>query len=106
MFGVAGVRAAIELAGDGEVLVLAKDSLRESSSEYAQGGIAVAMAGREDVALHLQDTIAAGDGLVNQRAAEVLVAEGPERVAELIESGAGKPCEIRKGVPMREWVRV
>ena len=36
--GVAGLRAAIELAPAGEVLVVAKESLRESSSEYAQGG--------------------------------------------------------------------
>ena len=41
--GVAGLRAAIELAAAGQVLVVAKDSLRESSSEYAQGGIAVAL---------------------------------------------------------------
>ena len=41
--GVAGLRAAIELAEAGTVLVVAKDSLRESSSEYAQGGIAVAL---------------------------------------------------------------
>jgi len=40
--GVAGMRAAIELAKAGRVLVVAKDSLRESSSEYAQGGIAAA----------------------------------------------------------------
>ncbi|HPT27998.1 MAG TPA: FAD-binding protein, partial [Bryobacteraceae bacterium] len=33
--GVAGMRAAIELARHGEVLVVAKDSLKESSSEYA-----------------------------------------------------------------------
>ena len=41
--GVAGLRAAIELAKSGDVLVVAKDSIRESSSEYAQGGIAVAL---------------------------------------------------------------
>ena len=41
--GVAGLRAAIELARFGEVLVIAKAGLRESSSEYAQGGIAVAL---------------------------------------------------------------
>src|SRR3954451_3029828 len=86
--GVAGLRAALELARHGTVLVVTKEAVAESNTHYAQGGIAVAMAGPEDVALHLQDTIGAGDGLVNQRAAEVLVAEGPERVAELIEWGA------------------
>jgi L-aspartate oxidase len=86
--GVAGLRAAIELAAHGEVLVVTKESLGESNTHYAQGGIAVAMEGQEDVSLHLEDTIAAGDGLVYQPAAQVLVSEGPERVEELIEWGA------------------
>ncbi len=86
--GVAGLRAALELASHGDVLVLTKESVRESNTHYAQGGIAVAMEGEEDVGLHLDDTIAAGDGLVNRVAAEVLVNEGPLRVAELIEWGA------------------
>jgi len=86
--GVAGLRAAIELANHGEVLVVTKESLRESNTHYAQGGIAVAMEGEQDVRLHLEDTVAAGDGLVFRPAAQVLVAEGPVRVAELIEWGA------------------
>ncbi len=45
--GVAGLRAAIELADAGRVLVVAKDSLMEPSSEYAQGGIAVALSDDE-----------------------------------------------------------
>jgi L-aspartate oxidase len=85
--GVAGLRAAVELADQGEVLVVTKESVVESNTHYAQGGIAVAMAGESDVSLHLDDTIAAGDGLVYRPAAEVLVAEGPLRVEELIEWG-------------------
>ncbi len=86
--GVAGLRAAIELASQGEVLVVTKESLGESNTHYAQGGIAVATEGREDVALHLEDTVGAGDGLVFRPAAELLVQEGPGRVAELIDWGA------------------
>ncbi len=86
--GVAGLRAAVTLASHGDVLVVTKESVRESNTHYAQGGIAVAMEGEADVALHLDDTIAAGDGLVYGPAAQVLVAEGPSRVAELIEGGA------------------
>jgi L-aspartate oxidase len=86
--GVAGLRAAVELARHGEVLVVTKEAVAESNTHYAQGGIAVALEGREDVALHLRDTMAAGDGLVYREAAEVLVAEGPQRVEELIEWGA------------------
>jgi L-aspartate oxidase len=86
--GVAGLRAAVELAAQGDVLVVTKESLGESNTHYAQGGIAVAMEGCEDVALHLEDTVNAGDGLVYRPAAEALVSEGPARVAELIEWGA------------------
>ncbi|MGA3263789.1 MAG: L-aspartate oxidase [Terracidiphilus sp.] len=86
--GVAGLRAAVELARHGEVLVVTKESLGESNTHYAQGGIAVAMEGDEDVALHLEDTVNAGDGIVYRPAAQALVAEGPVRVAELIEWGA------------------
>jgi L-aspartate oxidase len=86
--GVAGLRAAIELAAHGEVLVVTKESLSESNTHYAQGGIAVAMEGEKDVALHFEDTVNAGDGIVYRPAAEALVSEGPLRVAELIEWGA------------------
>lgn len=86
--GVAGLRAAVELARHGDVLVVTKESLGESNTHYAQGGIAVAMEGDRDIALHLEDTVNAGDGLVYRPAAEALVSEGPLRVAELIEWGA------------------
>ena len=59
--GVAGLRATAELARSGSVLVIAKDSLQESSSEYAQGGIAVALSDDDELELHEQDTIIAGD---------------------------------------------
>ncbi len=86
--GVAGLRAAIGLAETGaRVLVVTKEALAESNTHYAQGGIAVAISGEEDVALHLDDTVNAGDGLVNREAARVLVEEGPRRVDELLRWG-------------------
>src|SRR5277367_5666085 len=85
--GIAGLRAAISLAESGRVLVLTKESLGESNTSYAQGGIAVAMGGEEDVALHLEDTVRAGDGLVDRAAAAILVEEGPKRVEELLSWG-------------------
>ena len=100
--GVAGLRAAVELARHGEVLVVTKESLSESNTHYAQGGIAVAMEGDEDVALHLEDTINAGDGIVYRPAAEALVAEGPVRVAELIEWGAHFDYRSRQLLRTRE----
>jgi L-aspartate oxidase len=86
--GVAGLRAAIELAAAGTVLVVAKDSLNESSSEYAQGGIAVAMGDDDEVSLHEQDTLYAGDGLCDRRAVRTLVEEGPAAIQQLIDWGA------------------
>jgi L-aspartate oxidase len=100
--GVAGLRAAVELAQHGDVLVVTKESLSESNTHYAQGGIAVAMEGDEDVALHLEDTIKAGDGIVYRPAAEALVAEGPVRVAELIEWGAQFDTEAGELLRTRE----
>jgi L-aspartate oxidase len=85
--GVAGLRAAIALAEAGRVLVIAKEALTESNTQYAQGGVAVALSDEDEVGLHLQDTIAGGDGLVNEEAARVLVEEGPHRIQELIDWG-------------------
>src|ERR1700729_4278720 len=85
--GIAGLSAAIRLANGGRGLVVTKEELGESNTAYAQGGIAVAMGGDEDVALHLEDTMAAGDGLVNRAAAAVLVEQGPKRVEELLAWG-------------------
>ncbi|MGA3024530.1 MAG: L-aspartate oxidase [Bryobacteraceae bacterium] len=86
--GVAGLRAAIELAEAGPVLVVAKDSLQESSSEYAQGGIAAALSDDDEVLLHEQDTMVAGDGLCDPAAVRVLVEEAPPAIQQLIEWGA------------------
>ncbi len=83
--GIAGLRAAITLAEAGPVLVVTKEALGESNTQYAQGGIAVAISGAEDVELHMEDTLVAGDGLVDPIAARVLVEEGPARVKELLE---------------------
>ena len=86
--GVAGLRAAIELAGHGSVIVLTKGNPTESSTEYAQGGIAVAMSSDDKVGLHYEDTIKAGDGLCREDAVKTLVEEGPEYIRELISWGA------------------
>jgi L-aspartate oxidase len=109
--GVAGLRAAIELAADGaRVLVVTKEALDESNTHYAQGGIAVAMSGEEDVALHLDDTVNAGDGLVHREAARILVEEGPLRVEELMRWGAdfdrenGKLMLTREGAHSRNRI--
>jgi L-aspartate oxidase len=85
--GIAGLRASVELASAGRVLCLAKREVTESNTQYAQGGIAAALSDDDEVSLHLDDTLKAGDGLCNESAARVLVEEGPARIEELIEWG-------------------
>ncbi len=108
--GVAGLRAAIELAEAGRVLVVAKDRLSESSSEYAQGGIAAALNDDDEVSLHEQDTLAAGDGLCEPGAVRTLVEEAPGAIEELIAWGAefdregGRLVFAREGAHSRSRV--
>src|SRR5216683_791087 len=85
--GVAGLRAAVELAPAGRVLVLVKREVADSSTQLAQGGIAAALSDEDEISLHLQDTLQAGDGLCNPEAARVLVEDAPERIDELIQWG-------------------
>src|SRR5271169_6459418 len=85
--GIAGLRASVELAAAGRVLCVAKCEVTESNTQYAQGGIAAALSDDDEVRLHLEDTLKAGDGLCNEEAARVLVEEGPPRIEELIEWG-------------------
>jgi L-aspartate oxidase len=85
--GVAGLRAAIELSDKGSVLVLAKSDLSDSATSWAQGGIAVALSDEDEISLHEQDTINAGDGLCRPDAVALLVEEGPKYITQLIEWG-------------------
>jgi L-aspartate oxidase len=85
--GVAGLRAALELAGAGRVLVLAKREAINSSAQSTQGGTPDALSDEDAVLLHLQDTLVAGDGLCRPEAVKILVEEGTERIEELISWG-------------------
>ncbi len=75
--GIAGLRAAIELASAGRVLVLAKNGLQP-------GATAALLSDEEEVILHLQDTLIAGDGLCVPEAVKILEQEAVERIEELI----------------------
>ncbi|HEV2913640.1 MAG TPA: L-aspartate oxidase [Pyrinomonadaceae bacterium] len=86
--GIAGLRAAVEVARAGaRVTVLTKDRTDESNTEYAQGGIAVALSEDDEVALHEEDTIRAGAGLCDEEAVAAMVEDGPALIRELIEWG-------------------
>jgi L-aspartate oxidase len=86
--GIAGLRAALEIAATGaRVVVLTKERASESNTEYAQGGVAVALSEDDETALHEDDTQAAGAGLCDERAVRVLVEDGRRYMRELIEWG-------------------
>jgi L-aspartate oxidase len=87
--GVAGLSAAVRLAGSTPSLgVLTKGVLSQSATRWAQGGVAAVLGGDEDSTdLHLADTLAAGAGLCDEEAVRILVDEGPGRVHELITLG-------------------
>lgn len=85
--GVAGLRAAIEAARHGDVIVAAKDALDVSSTAWAQGGIAAALSAEDSSEDHVADTLDAGAGLCEFEAVRTLVAEGPDRIRELVDWG-------------------
>ncbi|HLL70177.1 MAG TPA: L-aspartate oxidase [Pyrinomonadaceae bacterium] len=86
--GIAGLRAALEIASTGaRVCVLTKDRASESNTEYAQGGVAVALSEDDEASLHEDDTLAAGAGLCDERAVRVLVEDGRRYMRELIAWG-------------------
>jgi L-aspartate oxidase len=92
--GVAGLSAAVRLAGPGgpspslSLGVLTKGALAQAATRWAQGGVAAVLGGDEDSTdLHLADTLAAGAGLCDEEAVRILVDEGPGRVHELIALG-------------------
>jgi L-aspartate oxidase len=86
--GIAGLRAAIDLAESGRVTIFTKAQITESNSMYAQGGIAAAIGHNDDVEQHYADTMAAGAGLCDDQAVHVLVREGPGEIERLLRWGA------------------
>ncbi len=85
--GVAGLTYALKVAEYGSVAVLFKKGLTESSTAWAQGGVAAVSSKDDNYDLHIQDTLIAGAGLCHKDIVELVVNEGPDRVDELIQMG-------------------
>lgn len=105
------MRAAVELSGAGDILILTKAEPEEGNTGYAQGGVAAAVGPDDSPALHAADTLAAGDGLCDPPSVHVLVEDGPRYVRELIEWGArfdrdpqGNPALAIEGAHSRRRV--
>jgi L-aspartate oxidase len=87
--GIAGLWTAWRLASEGQrAVVLTKETLADSASAWAQGGIAVALGPGDSPSQHAADTMAASDGLADPEAVRILTSEGPGRIYELLALGA------------------
>jgi L-aspartate oxidase len=85
--GLAGFRAAAAVDPRLSVLVITKEDLRQSNSNYAQGGIAGVLRREDSFEDHVADTLTAGGPLCNRAIVEMVIREGPDRIKELIEWG-------------------
>src|SRR4051794_9126568 len=86
--GVAGLRAAIAASDSARVLLLTKDTIDQSNTWYAQGGIAAVLQPADSIESHINDTKVGGAGLCDDEAVRITVTEGPQRVLELLQWGA------------------
>jgi L-aspartate oxidase len=86
--GIGGLSFALHAAASGTVSIVTKKEMMETSTNYAQGGIASVVDGSDNFDLHINDTLESGDGICNRKIVEMVVKDGPERIKELIEIGA------------------
>jgi L-aspartate oxidase len=87
--GIAGLWTAWRLAAEGRASrLVTKETLADSASAWAQGGIAVALGPGDSSTQHAQDTLDAADGLADPEAVRILTDEGPDRIRELVAMGA------------------
>jgi L-aspartate oxidase len=100
--GAAGLSAAIRLAELGKhVGLICKGSLQESSTLYAQGGIAAVLDSEDTLEAHIQDTLIAGAGLCDEKAVRFTVENGRAAVEWLIERGVKFTQEIAENGELR-----
>ena len=85
--GIAGLWFAIQAAQQGTVTLLAKKDFLESSTNYAQGGIAAVSSKEDSFEDHVQDTIIAGAGLCHEDIVREVISGGPSRIEELVRLG-------------------
>ncbi len=85
--GIAGLTFALKVAAFGKVILVTKKEVMTSNTNLAQGGIASVFGPRDSFDLHIEDTLASGDGLCNRDVVEMVVRMGPDRINELMQFG-------------------
>ena len=86
--GVAGLTLALELSEHGTVTCVTKRTREDSATNYAQGGIAAVLDPEDTLEAHVADTLTTGGGLSHRDVVEMVIADGPARIRELMEIGA------------------
>lgn len=86
--GIAGLSFALKVADHGKVIIVSKTSINETTTWYAQGGIAAVMYNPDTFDKHINDTLMAGNFLNDERIVRMTIEESTDRVKELIEWGA------------------
>lgn len=84
---MAGLTFALKAAEHGQVAIVTKRGLLDSNTYQAQGGIASVFSQLDSFELHIQDTLASGDGLCHTDVVDMVVRKGPDRIRELIDLG-------------------
>ncbi|TVQ31069.1 MAG: L-aspartate oxidase [Phycisphaeraceae bacterium] len=102
--GVAGLRAAVEAATHGEVVLLCKTETPESATAWAQGGVAGVLGAGDSVEAHVRDTLTAGAGLCDEEVVRSIVERSADAIGELLRWGLradldemGKAALAREG---------
>jgi L-aspartate oxidase len=85
--GIAGLVFALDAAKSGTVAIVTKKEKMETSTNYAQGGIAAVLDPMDSVRLHVEDTLKSGDGLCHEDVVQLVVQDGPARIHELVTMG-------------------
>jgi L-aspartate oxidase len=85
--GIAGLNFALLAAEHGRVVVATKKKLADTNTNWAQGGVAAVLAPDDSFERHVEDTLAAGDGLCDRKIVELCVEDGPREVERLLALG-------------------
>ncbi len=85
--GIAGLRAAIEAAEHRNVIIVCKDTLENSNTWNAQGGIASVLNKTDTFESHIADTLNTGCGLTDEKIVDLVIRQGPERIQQLLQWG-------------------
>ncbi len=86
--GIAGLSYAIKVADHGSVLIVSKNTISETATWYAQGGIAAVMYNPDTYKKHIYDTMVAGSFLNDEEIVKMTITQSTERIEELIGWGA------------------